>query len=309
MRWTVFLIVVLSLMAGCVEEKKIVNNKTLSDTVLVPATIHEEGWSTPVKLGFNDDGWEDSPYLTRDGSQVLFFWHPWTNLTDPESSMKLTEYVVSHQREAIEQDLDGKIWVSKKPFNTKRIHPISENKKYPEATAAPYISESGDLYYTSNLESYIQGKSVPVTVYKNGERLDFGTGGEEGNPHYCEAMDEMWFDCPGDQNLCVIKNYSTNGTYELAPSPINLEGVNDFQAFLTDDCKTLYFSSDRNGKIAVYRTRREGSEWAEPELFLSHPVGVAEISMTSDGRAMAFIQLSKGKNGGFKSDVWYAEKT
>ncbi|RME46066.1 MAG: hypothetical protein D6791_09190, partial [Chloroflexi bacterium] len=25
------------------------------------AQVHEAGWTTPVKLRFNDDGWEDSP--------------------------------------------------------------------------------------------------------------------------------------------------------------------------------------------------------------------------------------------------------
>nr|WP_290667951.1 hypothetical protein [Ardenticatena sp.] len=39
------------------------------------ARIHEPGWQTPLELAFNDDGWEDSPYITRDGSRILFFYY------------------------------------------------------------------------------------------------------------------------------------------------------------------------------------------------------------------------------------------
>lgn len=44
------------------------------------ATIHEPGWRTPIKLPFNDDGWEDSPSITRDGSQIIIFYHPYPDL-------------------------------------------------------------------------------------------------------------------------------------------------------------------------------------------------------------------------------------
>ena len=145
------------------------------------AKIWESGWSKPIKLGFNDEGWEDSPYITRDGKQILFFYHPYPNLANPKVAERVTEYVVYHSQEAIEKGIDGKIYFSNRPFNTKEIHPISKHKKYPSADTAPYLSVSGDLYCNSTKESFVQGKDIHVTVYKNGMRLDFGTGKEEAN--------------------------------------------------------------------------------------------------------------------------------
>jgi len=57
------------------------------------AVIHEPGWTTPIKLPFNDDGWEDSPYITRDGSQILFFYPPYPDLIS--AAEQVTEMVVT----------------------------------------------------------------------------------------------------------------------------------------------------------------------------------------------------------------------
>jgi len=86
---------------------------------------------------------------------------------------------------------------SPRPFTSRYVHPISQNDS-PALKCCPYLSRSGDLFYVSNQASFDQMRDVPVTVYKNGQRLDLGTGNEENNPHYCEAKDELWFDCPGD---------------------------------------------------------------------------------------------------------------
>lgn len=281
---------------------------------LIPATIHEPGWSTPIKLGFNDAGWEDSPYITRDGSRILFFYHPWPDLAEPGKIEELTEYVLSNQQEAIQSGLDGKIYVSYPPFNEREIHPVSQSKIYPTADSSAYISESGDIFYVSNKESYLQKAGVPVTVYRNGQRLDFGTGEDEGNPHYCEALDEIWFDCPSDQNICIMKDAQKNGFqagFQMAPSPINhlLTDVTDFQPFLTDDCQTLYFSSTRGEDrlIAIYKTTREGDSWSEPVVFISHPGGVAELSMTSDGDEMIFVQVFWQDYDSPRTDIWYSK--
>jgi len=288
------------------------------DTKLIPATIHQKGWQTPVKLEFNDAGWEDSPYITRDGSKILFFYHPYPNLLDPKITEQITNYVVYKPQEAIKKGIDGKIYYSNKPFKTKSVHPISKNKKYPTTQTAPYISLAGDLYYNSTKESFVQQKDVPVTVYKNNVRLDFGTGKDEGNIHLCEQKDEAWFDCPNDQNICVMKNATASnfkGKVELAPYPINAKNknsVSDFQPFLTDDCNTLYFTSDRSGgTLAIYKTTRQneqGTKWSKPVKFITHPVGVAEVSITADGTEMVFAQLFKRDDKSLGLDIWYSKR-
>ena len=277
------------------------------------ATIHETGWRPPLKLGVNTDSWEDSPFLTRDGKSLLYFFHPSTRLTDPAEERRVAEYVNQNRQRAIADGNDGKVYVSARPFMTRAIHPISQNKIHPSADACPYISLGGDVYHCSTLEAFEINGSAPPKNYRNGDRLELGTGGEEVNAHYCDARDELWFDCPGDQQVCVMQNAAQNGfggTSQEAPSPINFaSGANDSQPFLTDDCQTLFFTSDRNsGVLTIYRSRRQGQSWSTPEPFVSHPTGVAELTMTSDGRSIAWAQLFRRSDGSVGLDIWYAEK-
>jgi hypothetical protein len=282
------------------------------------AQIHEPGWSTPIKLRFNDDGWEDSPYITRDGSQILFFYHPLPDLVT--AAEELTAYIVAHPQEAEAQGLDGKLYVSDRPFATRKVHPISQDGS-PALECCPYLSLSGDLFYVSNRHSWELMEGVPVTVYRNGERLDFGTGQDESNPHYCAAKDELWFDCPGDANLCVMRNAAAGnfrGQVELAPYPVNArhhERIQDSQAFLTDDCNTLYITSSRDYPdlelIQIYRLRRldgEGRRWSEPELFISNETPVAELSMTADGTELVFAQIFWREDGTPGIDIYYSRR-
>ena len=276
------------------------------------ATIHEPGWRTPIKLGVNDNGWEDSPFLSRDGKTLLFFWHPSDRLGDPAEAEKVHEYVVFNQQKAIKNGMDGKVYVSVAPFQTRAIHDISRNKIYPSADSCPYISVSGDVYHCSTLEAFQLGFGVAPKGYRNKTRIDLGTDGEEVNHHYCDAADELWFDCPGDQNICLLKDAAAGGFMgraERAPEPINRSPqTNDSQPYLTDDCQTLYFTSDREGVLAIFKTRRNGDDWSSPKKFISHPAGVAELSMTATGDTIAFSQLFWRKDGSPGLDIWYAEK-
>ena len=276
------------------------------------ATIHEPGWRTPIRLNLNDQGWEDSPYLTRDGKTLLFFWHPSDRLADPAEAERVHEYVIMNQQAALANGMDGKTYVSVAPFQTKTVHDISRGKRFPSADSCPYIAEDGDVYHCSTLEAFERGYGVPSKGYRNKVRIDLGTRAEEVNHHYCAANDELWFDCPGDQNICLLRNAKAGGfmgATERAPAPINLNSrTNDFQPFLTDDCQTLYFTSDRAGRLAIYKSQRNGFDWSTPETFVSHAAGVAELSMTADGDKIAFSQLFWRADGSPGTDIWYAEK-
>ncbi|MDQ7029803.1 MAG: hypothetical protein Q9O62_08515 [Ardenticatenia bacterium] len=281
------------------------------------ARIHEPGWSTPIKLSFNDDGWEDSPYITRDGSQILFFYHPFPDLVTTVD--ELTEYVVAHPQEAEAQGLDGKIYVSDRPFTSRRVHPISQDGS-PALECCPYVSPSGELFYVSNRRSWELMKDVPVSIYRDGERLDLRTDQAVDNPHYCPARDELWFDCPSDANLCVMRNAAATGfqgQVTVAPYPVNArdDRVQDSQAFLTDDCQTLYITSSRDfpdlGRTQIYRLRRldeEGLQWSGPELFINSETLVAEVSMTADGTELVFAQVFWREDGTPGIDIYYSRK-
>ncbi len=105
---------------------------------------------------------------------------------------------------------------------------------------------------------------------------------------------------------------------ELAPYPVNArdyERVQDSQAFLTDDCQTLYITSNRGNLdldlIQIYRLRRLDpveQVWSEPELFISSPAPIAELSMTADGSELVFAQIFWREDGTPGIDIYYSRR-
>ena len=254
------------------------------------ATILEGGWSKPVRLRFSDGGFEDSPYITRDGQLVLFFYHPSHDmLTDPDKAMRL--------------QLDGRIYVSPRPFQGKALFPLSTTDAVSEA--GPSFGTGGDLFYYRTFPFTTQ----PVRIVKNGQVLDLGTGGAEMDPFYCDAMDELYFssDGAGGQGIFVFKN----GRSTRLSAPINAANSANMHPFVTDDCQTMYFSSTRSSAPFpwVYRSRRQGeSQWSSPELFIRRASGgVGEMTMTKDGREMTFIELRIEGLGG-TTDIYYSKR-
>jgi hypothetical protein len=269
------------------------------------AIIQEEGWSTPVKLPVDDDGAEDGTYITRDGRYVLFYHVPtWGH-----------------------SDADPQIYYSERPFLTREVHPITSADF--NAEAGPYISEAGDIYYSRTfivLEPMPhQARPISIVINDGTRILDMGTGVIEDNPHYCDAMAELYANIEhesGDTDIAVFKN----GITTVLPAPINLPDKLELHPFLTDDCQTMYFTSSRGGVVGnfplqIYKSQRVGEfEWSEPELFVAHPQpgaaegtygGVGEFSMTRDGKQMVFLELTIMTEGdGFvgTNKMYYADK-
>ncbi len=280
------------------------------------ATIHEDGWTTPIKLGFNDEGWEDSPYLTRDGRSLIFFYHPWPNLAT--AGDELTELILADPEGAAAQGLDGALYVSDRPFSDKRLHPVSADGS-PAFECCAAVDARGRLFYVSNRAAWEQGADVTPGIYLDGRLLDIEVEGQPDNPYWCELRDELWFDCPSDGDLCVMRRASAQGfagPVEKAPYPVNAanrEAVQDSQAFLTDDCDTLYLTSNRDDpdRLQIYRLYRldeDGDEWSDPELFISAPTHVAELSMTADGTELAFAQVFWREDGTPGIDIYWARR-
>jgi hypothetical protein len=254
------------------------------------AIIQESGWSRPVKLAVSDEGFEDSPYITRDGQLVLFFYHPAHDiLSDPEAATRI--------------QLDGRIYVSQRPFKLKALFPLSTTNAASEA--GPSFGAGGDLFYYRTFPFSGQ----PLRIVRNGQILDLGTGGDELDPFYCDAMDELYF-AGGGQGRGAIYVFK-NGRSTRLPEPINDPNTNSLHPFVTDDCQTMYFSSTRSSPPfpRVYRSRRQGEfQWSNPELFISRPTGgVGEMTMTKDGKEITFIELILEGKGG-TTNIYYSRR-
>ena len=283
------------------------------------AEILEGKWSTPVALdfGFEQPGWPDSPYITRDGSQIMLFWYPEPRLADPKVADEVNTFLVMNADEVIEKGWGG-IYVSDRPFTSHDLHPTTKARKYSATRACPYIAKDGALWYCSTEESFVQQKAVPPAMYRDGKRIPLTTASpDEGNPDHCDAIDLLVFDCPGDERLCFMPDAKKNGfkgPSELASINQNREGSVDSIAFLTDDCKELYFTSNRKDDVlAIYKTERldeKGLEWSEPTEFIKGKGGnfVAELSMTADKRELVFSQVSWLENGDPFMETYYSVK-
>ena len=283
---------------------------------LEPATIHEDGWSTPIKV-FNNSGWEDSPWIDRKGENIYLYYTP---IPDMLSHIEAVHtYVVMNREDSLKRGIEGNIYVSKKPFKTMEMHPLSEKKVHPAPYACPYIDASGNFWHCSPEESFVQERGVPPNVYRNGERIAPTTNDDEGNPHFCDARSWLLIDCPSDESLCIMRDAeASNFTNKavLMPHPINHKSgdTKDFQAFLPDGCNELYFTSDRQGNLGIFRSRsldEQGFEWSEPELYISHKDGVAEVAKTADGKEMIWAQLfmkQSDEGVGIGLDIWYSKK-
>ena len=248
-----------------------------------PVRLNSE-WKNPTWLEVNSDLWEDGAYITGDGN---------------------TLYFVIYQGDLINDILAGKlegeldVYLSQRPFTTKSKAPISE-----KTWAEGGVMISGkDTYYMSN--KYAKDGKYDTDIYKNGARMSFNTAEDEDDPHYCAAKDELYFwkKDGGDSNIYVY----ADGEIKKLPAPINTAAT-DIQPFLTPDCQTMYFSSNRDGNQAIYRVQRTDEGWEKPTKVISGKIAVGEPTLTDDGKYLFFIQVFRNDDGAFTSDIMFVER-
>ncbi|MGH2374068.1 MAG: hypothetical protein ACRDIC_11470, partial [bacterium] len=167
------------------------------------------------------------------------------------------------------------------------------------------IASNGDIYYHSN--RYGDDGKFDTDIYRNRERLPFNDATEEQNPHYCEVTKDLVFDI-GDREIWTFKD----GKKWKLGLPFNVPGTSSFQPYLTPDCQTMYFTSNR-GDVAsrgpvIYRTTRTKDGWTPPAPVVWAKVGVGEPSLTADERYLFFVQLFRSRDGSHNSDIFFTQK-
>ena len=242
-------------------------------------------WNEPVALGLNSKLWEDGVYITGDGKTLYYVIYPGEDLV----------------HDVINNDFKGDIdiYYSEYPFTEGKKHELSEK---PWSEGGVMIS-GDDTYYMSNKPVDKKDKTYDDNIYKNDKLLDFNTDYSEGDPHYCNIKDELYFWY--EKTIYVYKNDKV----EKLLSPIN-NGEENIQPFLTPDCQTMYFTSKRNSDkvLKIYKSKRlDDDNWDEPLVVIESNGSVGEPTLTDDGKKIFFVQIFYNE-GKFSSDLYYAEK-
>ena len=266
-----------------------------------------QGWSQPAPLEVSDGNWGDSISVSPDGNTIYFMWYPGDLLTD--------QVIAGQLKDPYEYNAD--IYKSEKPFKTKQ----KDNRYYlvenPWSAAGPTVDSEGNIFYQSNRFGGADNQ-YDNDIYKNSERLAFNNNEHHENPHYCQALDELWMSANGDKEILILKNAMANefsGVPELAPSPINVPNSKSTMPWLSDDCKTMYFATDRfsQGRLSIAKSERNGNVWTTPQLVISGArISVGEPTLTSDEKQLFFEQvLERIKEDGTKeytTQFYYIEK-
>ena len=256
-----------------------------------------EDWSTPMRIGANHSNyWEDSPFITGDGETIYFMVYP---------DADLYTAIASGAGEFVD-DID--IYQTHFPFETRELDTRYFLSTDLTSSAGPMVTQEGDVFYHTNHQG-MQDGLFDDDIYLNDEWLAFNTDEPYTNPHYCIAKDELWFDL-ADTKIYILYKARDNdfaGEPELAPSPINTpdDEIQDFQPWLSKDCQRLYFTSNRDGMVAIYRAERlDQDEWTEPELVVWSQLAVGEPTLTDDEKTLVFIQVFANDEGNFTTDIF-----
>jgi len=146
---------------------------------------------------------------------------------------------------------------------------------------------------TPQVES--DGDAIPVWISPNGEKLLLIKG-------------------TGNKRDIYISTYSAGSwsRMEPFPGPVNSNRAESF-ASLSDDEKTLYFSSNRRGGMGefdIYRSVLDQSgQWSEPENLgdvINTPFNEASPHLSEDGNTLYFSSEGHYNMGGY--DIFYSTR-
>jgi hypothetical protein len=289
-------------------------------------------WESPELLRgeVNTIGWEDSAYIDA-GHDALWFYYL------PGDLFRVEEMFKFHRPKAQGgHGEDPKLYSRYHKGPIRGVTPLytsdafsarREGKEFLDVTRFKYSRDGrnewglmedpeGTWYYVSHVPSE---QPMNRDLYRNEERLEIPGRAryQEDNPHFIvtEYGRELFFDSAdrsgtGKAGLYVTREVDGAWTEpEPLAAPAN-SGKTEVQPFLTDD-GVLYFSSARDGVVAIYSCRRKGrNEWGparrvlwpsnrkKPRLW-----GVGEPTLTRNGRWLYFVAVFENKRSRFDCDI------
>ena len=309
--------------------------KNISTKVDVKAPISEvNDWGPPKKLGsgVNTPCIEDAIEISRDGNTLYYLfiediperltYEKLTNL--PNGTYRATKLPSSGPEEFnnptffnlgsdVPHSLDGELsfhgstfyFHSNRPTNT-GLNPVQQCCLGPNNSECVY--DLLDIYTgvldESGVAKNITKQGLPNSICWEGEHAIHPIGSML---FFASNRKRHISDTRIDKDIWV--SIKRNGSW-IEASQGGLENINSFgndiQPTFTSDGRTMYFTSDRDGEVKIYRSIYT-DRWGPPEVVISGVVG--EPSITADGQYLYFVHVLTDSNGSvFDSDIWYSQK-
>lgn len=250
--------------------------KMTPETDAHPPILHSDEYEEPIPVPYpiNTAGAEDSCFIMPDGNTMFLWFTPDPNAPLAEQLFdRVTGLYVSH-RSSGEWQEPQRIWLC-----------------YPGELAldgAPFVPD--DTMWFASARTGYSGMHWFTASLMNGEWTDWKEAGF--NPDY--QVGELHISADGQELYFHSNRPGGRGEYDIWLSrkdngewlpPENIDAVstteNEGWPFLTQDGNELWFTRTYLGSPAIFRSRRVGGEWQEPELIISQ--FAAEPSLDSEG--------------------------
>lgn len=241
----------------------------------LPPLLHSDEYENPVPLSrvINTAGAEDSAFIMPDGNTLYFLFTPDGNIP-PQKQL-----------------LDGVtgIYVARKG-----------NGDWSEPQRV-WLQEPGELsldgcefvqgnvmWFCSARKGNYRGVDMWTSEFKDGRWTNWQNAGKKlnvdykvGEIHITADGSELYFhsgEAGGKGSLDIWVTKKANGEWQ---APQNVEAVNTQDAegwpFITQDGNELWFTRTYMGSPAIFRSRKVGGEWGQPELIISQFAGESSV--------------------------------
>ena len=214
----------------------------------------------------NTAGAEDSPFMMSDGKKFFVWFTPDPN--NPAENQLNDEVTGIYSYEKVNGE-----WV-----NPKRVMLQDEGEvaldgcQFVQGNTIWFCSArkgfTGMHWFTAE---YINDK------WQNWQDAGFNPDYEVGELHITDDGQELYFHSELDGGLGGYDMWMSEKDGDQWQEPIHLEVVNteEFEGwpYVNHDKDELWFTRVYLGMPAIYRSKKAGGEWQEPELILSHFAG------------------------------------
>jgi hypothetical protein len=274
------LCLVLSIVAasGCTQqttpEQTVTRAEAISDDAIkmlpeadsYPPFLHAIDFQEPVPLPelINTAGAEDSPFIPEGRKELYFFFTPDPTI-DPSQQLLdgVTGIWMSRWEEGQWQEPE-RVWL--------------QEKGKLALDGCTFVS--GDrMYFCSAREGYVDVHWFTANCvdgeWRKWVNADFPSEFGVGELHIWE--DELYYHSSrdggeGENDIWMLKRENGEWRESVNVAAVNRE-ADEGMPFLTSDGQELWFNRFYQGSPAVFRSKRVGGEWQEPEMIVSQFAG------------------------------------